>query len=252
MRRACAPRIKTTTRWTARKRILKRLAAGRPDETPYPETGFTPQRFDDPEAMFAERLEAAGGRAVVMQPSETLDEAVRRCYPEARTIVSAIPGLSVATMNPDRIEDPRELVDVGPGRRDGRIRRRRERRGVDCAEHPPQGTLLRGHGADDRHPAGCYRRNDARSRRCGPRWTTSATDVSCRARRKRPTSNRHSSSARTVRCPSRYCCADTPTPVLRRTGGSVCGPAPISLAVRAKIAIFATPGRCRACKTDRR
>ena len=81
----------------SKEEILKRLAAGRPDETPYPETGFTPQRFDDPEAMFAERLEAAGGRAVVMQPGETLDEAVRRCYPEARTIVSAIPGLSVAT-----------------------------------------------------------------------------------------------------------------------------------------------------------
>ena len=99
----------------SKEEILKRLAAGRPDETPYPETGFTPQRFDDPEAMFAERLEAAGGRAVVMQPGETLDEAVRRCYPEARTIVSAIPGLSVATMNPDRIEDPRELVDADLG-----------------------------------------------------------------------------------------------------------------------------------------
>ena len=46
---------------------------------------------------------------------EKLDEAVRRCYPEARTIVSAIPGLSVATMNPDRIEDPRELVDADLG-----------------------------------------------------------------------------------------------------------------------------------------
>ena len=91
----------------SKEEILKRLAAGRPDETPYPETGFTPQRFDD--------LEAAGGRAVVMQPGETLDEAVRHCYPEARTIVSAIPGLSVATMNPDRIEDPRELVDADLG-----------------------------------------------------------------------------------------------------------------------------------------
>ena len=42
----------------SKEEILKRLAAGRPDEAPYPETGFTPQRFDDPEAMFAERLGA--------------------------------------------------------------------------------------------------------------------------------------------------------------------------------------------------
>lgn len=84
-------------------------------EYPYPAPGFTPQRFDDPAAMFAERLEAAGGRAVRMLPGETLDEAVRRCYPDARTIASAMPELSVATLDPDAVEDARELVDVDLG-----------------------------------------------------------------------------------------------------------------------------------------
>ena len=65
--------------------------------------------------MFAERLEAAGGRAVRMLPGETLDEAVRRCYPDARTIASAMPELSVATLDPDAVEDARDLVDVDLG-----------------------------------------------------------------------------------------------------------------------------------------
>ena len=95
--------------------ILKKLSADGMPEYPYPAPGFTPQRFDDPAAMFAERLEAAGGRAVRMLPGETLDEAVRRCYPDARTIASAMPELSVATLDPDAVEDARDLVDVDLG-----------------------------------------------------------------------------------------------------------------------------------------
>lgn len=95
--------------------ILKRLAADGMPEYPYPEPRVAPQRFDDPAATFAERLAAAGGRAVELRPGETLDEAVRRCYPEARTIASALPGICMATIDPDRVEDPRELVDVDLG-----------------------------------------------------------------------------------------------------------------------------------------
>ena len=100
---------------TSKEIILKKLSADGMPEYPYPAPGFTPQRFDAPAAMFAERLEAAGGRAVRMLPGETLDEAVRRCYPDARTIASAMPELSVATLDPDAVEDARELVDVDLG-----------------------------------------------------------------------------------------------------------------------------------------
>lgn len=72
--------------------ILKKLSADGMPEYPYPASDFTPQRFDDPAATFAERLGAAGGRAVRMAPDETLDDVVRRCYPDARTIASAMPS----------------------------------------------------------------------------------------------------------------------------------------------------------------
>ena len=37
------------------------------------------------------------------------------CYPEARTIASNLPGLACATVDPDRVEDPRRLVDIDLG-----------------------------------------------------------------------------------------------------------------------------------------
>ena len=91
--------------------ILKKLSADGMPEYPHPAPDFVPQRFDDPAATFAERLGAAGGRAVQMAPGETLDDVIRRCYPDARTI----PGVTVATLDPDAVEDARELVDVDLG-----------------------------------------------------------------------------------------------------------------------------------------
>ena len=95
--------------------ILKKLSADGMPEYPHPAPDFAPQRFDDPAATFAERLGAAGGRAVQMAPGETLDDVIRRCYPDARTIASAMPGVTVATLDPDAVVDARELVDVDLG-----------------------------------------------------------------------------------------------------------------------------------------
>ena len=134
-------------------------------EYAYPDFGYEPQHFDDPAAMFAQRLRAAGGEAVWLDGATTLDEVVRRCYPDAKSVASALPEVTLATVNPDRVEDPRELVDIDLGGRFGGVRRRRERCRVDPAGHPPQGALFRRHGADGRHPARCAGRYDARSRR---------------------------------------------------------------------------------------
>lgn len=101
-----------TKKMNSKDEILRKLAADGMPESPYPEFGFTPQHFDRPAEIFAQRLEAAGGRMAMLQPGETLDEAVRRCYPEARTIASNLPGLTCATVDPDRVEDPRQLVDI--------------------------------------------------------------------------------------------------------------------------------------------
>lgn len=100
-------------------------------EYAYPDFGYEPQHFDDPAAMFAQRLRAAGGEAVWLDGATTLDEVVRRCYPDAKSVASALPEVTLATVNPDRVEDPRELVDIDLGSFRG-VRRRRERCRGSC------------------------------------------------------------------------------------------------------------------------
>lgn len=99
----------------SKEKILKRLAADGMAVRPRPTMDFVPQRFADREQTFVGRLEAAGGMAVRMEPGETLDELIGRLYPEARRIASALPEVTVATIDPDRVEDPRQLVDVDLG-----------------------------------------------------------------------------------------------------------------------------------------
>ena len=99
----------------SKENILKRIAAAGMPEYAYPDFGYEPQHFDDPAAMFAQRLRAAGGEAVWLDGATTLDEVVRRCYPDAKSVASALPEVTLATVNPNRVEDPRELVDIDLG-----------------------------------------------------------------------------------------------------------------------------------------
>ena len=75
----------------SKENILKRIAAAGMPEYAYPDFGYEPQHFDDPAAMFAQRLRAAGGEAVWLDGATTLDEVVRRCYPDAKSVASALP-----------------------------------------------------------------------------------------------------------------------------------------------------------------
>ena len=192
----------------SKENILKRIAAAGMPEYAYPDFGYEPQHFDDPAAMFAQRLRAAGGEAVWLDGATTLDEVVRRCYPDAKSVASALPEVTLATVNPDRVEDPRELVDIDLGVVSGAF-------GVaeNGAVWIPQ---------DIRHKALYFGatalmvvipRDALWSIRCtkpscAPKSGTSPTGVSCRALRRLPTSNRRWCSAPTGRCPSPSCCAD--------------------------------------------
>ena len=177
-------------------------------EYAYPDFGYEPQHFDDPAAMFAQRLRAAGGEAVWLDGATTLDEVVRRCYPDAKSVASALPEVTLATVNPDRVEDPRELVDIDLGVVSGAfgvaengavwipqdIRHKALYFGATALMVViPRDALV-----DTMHEAVV---------RPGSRGT-SPTGVSCRALRRLPTSNRRWCSAPTGRCPSPSCCAD--------------------------------------------
>lgn len=65
--------------------------------------------YEDKTASFREVLGQMGGEAVVLQPTDEVNEIIRRLYPEAERIASNLPGITCATFNPDEVADPREL-----------------------------------------------------------------------------------------------------------------------------------------------
>lgn len=65
--------------------------------------------YEDKIAQFSESLKSAGGKALVLQSGEEVNEVILRHFPEAKRIGSNISGLTCATFNPDELSDPRAL-----------------------------------------------------------------------------------------------------------------------------------------------
>lgn len=71
--------------------------------------------YPDAVAQFVEASKAVGANVLIAQAGESLDNIVRRAYPEAKVIASNIAELSIATINPDTVEEAQQLngTDVG-------------------------------------------------------------------------------------------------------------------------------------------
>lgn len=72
--------------------------------------------YPDPVAQFAKSLEAAGGRAVLLEPGKTVGETIAALYPDAKRIANAAGRFDgadrlpqAAVFNPDTAEQPAQL-----------------------------------------------------------------------------------------------------------------------------------------------
>lgn len=92
--------------------ILSRIRSHTGTRYEKPEITLDAITYADKLKQFSDSLEAAGGQAVVWQPGGDINELIRRHFPEAKRIGSNLPGIPVATFNPDSLSDPRELNDT--------------------------------------------------------------------------------------------------------------------------------------------
>ncbi len=65
--------------------------------------------FADKTKQFAWVMGMVGGTVVEIPDDEDVNTHIRALYPDARTIASAIPSVTVATVNPDKVGTPYEL-----------------------------------------------------------------------------------------------------------------------------------------------
>jgi L-lactate dehydrogenase complex protein LldG len=66
-------------------------------------------RYPDKIAQFIEISKAVGGDAVVLEEGGNVDDLIRMLHPDAGRIASNLPGIAIATLDPDRLDDPRAL-----------------------------------------------------------------------------------------------------------------------------------------------
>ena len=79
-----------------------------------------PVQYEDTLSKFVEMVEFVGGHAVMLEPGEDINDAIRRNYPEANVVASSLPYIK-ADKDPDMVQDAGELADVDLGVLEGRV-----------------------------------------------------------------------------------------------------------------------------------
>ncbi len=98
-----------------KKELLGKLRANTGTQYDMPSAAVEAITYADPVAQFIEMSKTVGGNVVVAAPGESLDDIVRRAYPDAKTVASNLPQLTIATKNPDTVAEAQDLngTDVG-------------------------------------------------------------------------------------------------------------------------------------------
>ena len=81
---------------------------------------IVPVQYEDSLSKFVEMVEFVGGHAVMLEPGEDINDAIRRNYPEAKVVASSLPYIK-ADKDPDMVQDAGELADVDLGVLEGRV-----------------------------------------------------------------------------------------------------------------------------------
>ncbi|OAV74362.1 putative ACR, YkgG family [Bacteroidales bacterium Barb7] len=71
--------------------------------------------YADKTAQFIEITQGVGGNAYLLKEGEDINDLIKTLYPEAKEIASNLPDITIATRNPDTIDDPHALdgTDLG-------------------------------------------------------------------------------------------------------------------------------------------
>lgn len=68
--------------------------------------------YNDKLSQFIEISKQVGGKALVTAPGDDINDTIRTLYPEAVRIASNVPGINIANVFPDEMDDPHKLNGV--------------------------------------------------------------------------------------------------------------------------------------------
>ena len=89
--------------------LLEKLRVNTRIQYDMPMTELEGIAYDDTVEQFIEMSRNVGSNVIVAKQGESLDDIVRRAYPEAKVIASDLKELTIATLNPDTVADAQSL-----------------------------------------------------------------------------------------------------------------------------------------------
>jgi len=100
---------------SSREDILARCRAAEPENYEMPVLDdIQAIKYNDTQKQFISMSEAVGGKVVLLE-ERSVDELVRELFPQASQIASNLPEVTIATLNPDIVQEAGDLdgTDVG-------------------------------------------------------------------------------------------------------------------------------------------
>jgi L-lactate dehydrogenase complex protein LldG len=74
-----------------------------------PEVTIDGIQYSDKVSQFTETIQSVGGQIVALRKGQDINSCIQSLYPEAKTIASNIPEITIANINPDTVETPYQL-----------------------------------------------------------------------------------------------------------------------------------------------
>lgn len=95
--------------------ILSKYKSNISERFPMPEINVDAITYPDPLAQFVFMSKTVGGKVVELKPTDDLNRVIKNLYPDAKEIASNLPEITIATRNPDTVENAQALngTDVG-------------------------------------------------------------------------------------------------------------------------------------------
>lgn len=92
--------------------ILKNIKKHTHEYYPLPDINIHAITYPDKINQFIETSKAVGGNAFILEDKDDINEKIKTLYPEAKNIASNLSEISIATINPDKVEEPQDLQHV--------------------------------------------------------------------------------------------------------------------------------------------
>lgn len=95
--------------------FLNKLRANTREQYDMPEVNIDGIKYDDTYRQFAAMTVTVGGKIVEARKTDDLNTIIRNLYPEAKVLASALPYITIAQLNPDTVDEAKDLdgTDVG-------------------------------------------------------------------------------------------------------------------------------------------